>query len=253
MYRRGSDLDVVHANLANLVAAKNKLSSPTPIISVSYLMFAHNEDEFSKFQRQMADLGVDNWYAAPAWLPKGGSINPPKDPRYDMYLLTNDLISKFRSQGGALRPCSWLYYATVINPNGTISPCCGVLSEKSDFGKLDCKEAIVNQFYTDWNGDLYQKARGLFINSDEVKHWAETNLKDLSPDGMALSQKGVSMICAQCPIPHTISIWGEDLKTLFFAFLRETLRCGVSLDYRGFITNIIRTSILCLALCFNAM
>jgi len=250
MYRKGSNLELVHNNLRTLILVKEKLGSPTPIISVQYLVFAHNETEIEEFSKQMGEIGVNSYYLAPAWLPPNGTISMPQDPRYDMYKLVNESISKLRLQGRSLKPCTWLYYTSTINPGGTISACCGVLSESSDFGSLHPTDSPVemgNQFRTEWNGDRYSAARELFSKGAQVERWASKNLRDLGPDGMAFSSKGVPMICAQCPIPHTLELWSQEVLRLYEAFWRLTRQCIKSLDLRGAAVNAIKAFILRLA------
>lgn len=240
MYRRGSNLEMVHKNIRTLNLMKEKLGSPTPIIIVAYHVFAHNEEEIEEFSKQMAELGVNSFTAAAAWLPADGTVSKAKNPRYDMYQAVNNTIAKLRSKGKDLKPCSWLYYASVINPGGTISPCCGVVSERSDFGKLrfdDKSVEVDNQFRAEWNGDKYTAAREMFSAGAGVQRWASGNLQDLQPDGMAFSAKDAPMICSRCPIPHTLEQWSRQVTRIYRRFCRLTWQCVKSLDFQGAAVN----------------
>ncbi len=251
LYRRGSNLDQLHKNLRTLILAREALKSATPIISVSYHVFAHNETEIEEFSKQMSEMGVDTYSAVPAWLPPDGTVSAPKDPQYNMYKAVNASISKLRSKGKNLRPCTWLYYASIINPGGTISPCCGVVSESSDFGKLDAlngSAGISEQFGEQWNGRKYASARELFGGRAEVERWAAKNLRDLDVDGMAFSGKGASMICAQCPIPQTLEQWSRQILRIYRRLCRLTWQCLGSLDLGGAVANATKALILRMAL-----
>ena len=248
-YRRRSDLELVHKNVRTIADYKKKLNSATPEISVAYHVFAHNESEIEEFKKQMPALGVNHFGPSPSWLPPDGSVSKPKDPRYDMYQIANKTISNLRSQGDELKPCGWLYYATVINPGGTISPCCGVASESYDYGELPAKGGAAEmdkEFRAVWKGKKYAASRKLFNRKETLQKWAGKNLRDLQPDGMAFSQLGrtPSLICADCPIPHTLERWTGELAEIYKLYRQETKRCLRKLNLPAAFVNGIKALIL---------
>lgn len=248
-YRKRSDLELVHKNVRAIARYKKELHSTTPEISVTYHVFAHNEAEIEEFKRQMPELGVNHFNASPAWLPPDGTVKKAEDPRYDAYAVANETISELRAQGANLKPCSWLYYASVINPGGTISPCCGVASESSDYGELPAKgdaEAMGSQFRAEWNGKKYTASRKLFKKKETIEKWSEKNLRDLQPDGMAFSQlsRKLPLICANCPIPHTLDRWIPEINYLYALYRHETKRCMLSLNLLGTAVNATKALIL---------
>jgi MoaA/NifB/PqqE/SkfB family radical SAM enzyme len=248
-YRRRSDLELVHKNVRTIADFKKQLNSATPEISVAYHVFAHNESEIEEFKKQMPALGVNHFGPSPSWLPPDGTVLKPKDPRYDMYKIANKTISGLRSQGDELKPCGWLYYATVINPGGTISPCCGVASESYDYGELPAKGGAAEmdkEFRAVWNGKKYAGSRKLFNRKDTMQKWVAKNLRDLQPDGMAFSQlsRKSSLICADCPIPHTLERWTGELEEIFRLYGQETKRCLRKLNLPAALVNGIKTLIL---------
>lgn len=246
-YRRGSNLDLVHKNVRALMRAREALGRPTPVISVSYHVFAHNENEIDEFSAQMAEIGVDSYSAVPAWLPPDGTVSMPKDPRYNMYQAVNRSIAKLRARGERLRPCTWLYYASIVNPGGTISPCCGVVSESSDFGRVDAANGpgdVGEQFRRAWNGRKYSAARELFGTAADAGRWAATNLRDLEVDGMAFSGKDASMICAKCPIPQTLEQWSRQIVRIHRRTCRLAWQCLKTFDLPGAVANAVKALIL---------
>ena len=252
-YRQRSDLDLVHKNVRAIAGFKKQLNSPTPEIAVSYHVFAHNESEIEEFKKQMPALGVDTFGPSPSWLPPDGSVAKAKDPRFDMYRLANEQISALRAQGESLKPCGWLYYASVINPGGTISPCCGVASEAYDYGELPAQGEAADMgdgFRATWNGKKYVASRKLFNKKERLQKWAASNLRDLQPDGMAFSQLSVksSLICANCPIPHTLERWAGELQEIYKLYRTETKRCLRSLNLPAAALNGLKTMILRIAL-----
>jgi MoaA/NifB/PqqE/SkfB family radical SAM enzyme len=254
MYRRGSNLELVHKNVRTLAEIKKRLGMQTPAITVSYHVFAHNEAEIEEFSKQMPELGVNSFNISPSWLPPDNSVSAATDARYNMYEQVNKVITKLHSQKANLKPCSWLYYASVINPNGNISPCCGVASEKSDFGQLPVTNSSVEMregFDNEWNGRKYTASRKLFSDAKRTEKWADKNLHDLHPDGMAFSSIGVPMICAKCPIPHTLEQWCEEVWTLYGLFRSEVKRSVRRLDLLGAVDNAAKAVILRIAAQFQ--
>jgi MoaA/NifB/PqqE/SkfB family radical SAM enzyme len=253
MYRRRSNLELVHKNVRAIAQYKKELKSSTPEISVTYHVFAHNEAEIEEFKRQMPELGVNHFSASPSWLPPDESVLKAKDPQYDAYKLANETISELRSQGTSLKPCGWLYYASVINPGGTISPCCGVVSESSDFGQLPESggpEEMGSQFRAEWNGKKYTASRKLFGKDRAVEKWSEKNLRELEPDGMAFSQinRKLPLICANCPIPHTLERWTQEMQYLYSLYRHATKRSILAFNIPGIAMNATKALILRLAI-----
>jgi len=252
-YRKRSDLALVHKNVRTIADFKEQLNSPTPEILVAYHVFEHNESEIEEFKKQMPALGVNNFGPSPSWLPEDGSVKKPKDPKFDMYRLANEQISGLRAQGEELKPCGWLYYASVVNPGGSISPCCGVASESYDYGELPAPgEAsdLESGFRATWKGKKYVASRKLFAKKETLQKWSANNLRDLKPDGMAFSQlsRKPSLICANCPIPHTLERWTGELQEIYKLYRHETKRCLQSLNLPAATLNGIKTLILRMAL-----
>lgn len=252
-YRKRSDLALVHKNVRTIADFKEQLNSPTPEILVAYHVFEHNESEIDEFQKQMPALGVNSFGPSPSWLPPDGTVRKPKDPKFDMYRLANEQISGLRAQGEELKPCGWLYYASVINPGGSISPCCGVASESYDYGELpehgDASD-MDSGFRATWKGKKYVASRKMFTKKATLEKWSANNLRELHPDGMAFSQlsRKPSLICANCPIPHTLERWTGELQDIYRLYRAETKRCLRKLNLPAAAVSGIKTMILRAAL-----
>jgi len=252
MYRKGSDLRLVHNNIRRLKSAKHMYKSNTPEITVTYHAFLHNEHEIPDFLLQAPSLGVDSYSISAAWIPTDGSVSLPRDPRYNMYRQVNSIISGLRSRGEHVPACSWLYFCSVINPGGSISPCCGVLSERLDFGSIKGEHAgddPYSLFRSTWNGTKYRAARRQFSDPDLRKLWIAKNLRDMTFDGMGFSQLSSKdwLICVNCPIPHTLEQWNTQLESIRSTLFSETLRCIRMHDLPGLLSNGIKTAILLIA------
>jgi MoaA/NifB/PqqE/SkfB family radical SAM enzyme len=57
--RRGGELEVVHANLRTLLAARRERRSRFPLVGVNYVMVNENEGELVPFIEQAHEIGVD--------------------------------------------------------------------------------------------------------------------------------------------------------------------------------------------------
>ena len=232
MYRRGSNLETVHANIRTFLQKGKELGLSTPVVQAAFHVFAHNEGEIDELRKQIAELGIDYGMNA-AWLPPNDSVSKPQDPSFDMHEQVNSMISALRSQGNRLKPCTWLHHVSVFNPGGSISPCCRTTSWKSDFGKLllgNGGPQFHQHFKKIRNGGKFTLARGLF-DRKRVALWTSSNLVDLKSDGMSFSTaQGSPMICAKCPIPHTLEQWSDEVNQIHSAFLIETLRCARTLS-----------------------
>ena len=64
----------------------------------------------------------------------------------------------------------WPWEAVVINPNGSVSPCCSVEEEKDDFGNV-----LLRPFLEIWNNEQYRQARR-YIKDREIKNSQQENI-----------------------------------------------------------------------------
>lgn len=229
-YRRGSNLRVVHENIRKLVRIKKDLKSPTPKLKAIFLIFEHNENEVADFRRQMAEIGVDRCGVTTAWIPpEGEDISKPTNSEFCKEEYLNEKHRELVSEGHRLKPCTWLYYATVINPGGNISPCCSLLSERFDFGKLTSSNIAAEtakRFRTVWNGSKYKAARKLFSNDEAIEKWI-LNLRNRPSEGMVFSQlqSQTPLICMECYIPHTLKEKSKIIHQLHRKFDTHARRC----------------------------
>ncbi|MDQ3804003.1 MAG: radical SAM protein [Acidobacteriota bacterium] len=234
-YRQGSRLPVVLENLRKLAAAKRQLGSISPHIVAEFLVFSHNQHEIPEFERQMDDIGVCTYTQAPL-LPPGDSLEMADGPAFDRYRRHQRTIEALRRKGRSLKPCTWLHYSSIINPGGSISPCCMVSNEASDFGRVTQTKKpaeMGRDFRTQWNGRKYTAARRLF-RRETVARWAAKNLRLREPDGMGLSQarRATPMICAECPIPEDVEVWSDLVSEMYQEFTIATRRALTAFEIR---------------------
>ncbi len=167
-YRVGGDFNRVIDNLKLLLEKKGQFNRIYPYICWQFLVFRHNEHEIEKVKEIGRDLGVDVGITK-AFI--GNSDWIPRNPDYSHYQkeeINNDYTSEhFKRPQEAI--CNWLWEAIVINPNGSVSPCCSVEDEKDDFGNI-----FQQPFREIWDNEKYRMARRYI--RDKIKAKEENNI-----------------------------------------------------------------------------
>ncbi len=159
-YRVRGNIDLVFHNIRDIVAAKQRLGSKTPVIEWQFLVFNHNEHQMEAARELASHLGVDRLRFRSPGLPYNQIDNEelgakwmPTNPAY--WELHPGLL---RKQGYLWdEPCYYLYRSMTVNPGGGIAACCIVYKERQDFGNL-----LNDDLDTIWNNPSYQASRALF-------------------------------------------------------------------------------------------
>lgn len=198
-YRVGGNFDLVVENLHRLIRRKKELGLEFPMIQWRFLVFDHNFGEIDQVQLLAREWGVD-------LLDLYSGVTPP-DPapgavrHHQGRLPDNTFQSEVtewmkRRQDTTLRTylrnhpnceippvgayavpnkCDWLYFSTMLYPDGPVGPCCVVGDDTFDFGKLDKG----GDFSRLWNGEAYKAARTALLHAEEPS----------------------DLICTRCPCP----------------------------------------------------
>ncbi len=167
-YRIGGDFDKVINNIKGILRGKERLGRKYPLIELQFLVMRHNESQIEKMEALAKELGVDRLRIGPVtvnirneedwqWLPLDEKMS-----RYS-YSKKRDKIYSRRKK------CEWLWRSTVINWDGTVSPCCVYEGGKSDFGSLDGK-----RFIEIWNNEHYRHSREVFTRKSKRNNGLET-------------------------------------------------------------------------------
>jgi radical SAM protein with 4Fe4S-binding SPASM domain len=153
-YRVGGDFNKVIDNLKLLIKKKRELKRTNPYITWQFLVFRHNEHEIEEVKRIGSDLGVDHVGISKAfignkdWIPLNGEFS-----HYKIDEINNGYTSEhFKMPQESI--CNWPWEAIAINPNGSVSPCCSVEDESSDFGNV-----FQQPLMKIWNNESYRLAR----------------------------------------------------------------------------------------------
>jgi radical SAM protein with 4Fe4S-binding SPASM domain len=123
VYRQGGKVDVVIEGIRRLTAAKRHLGSRKPTVNLQFIVMRHNQGEIEEMRQLAKDLGVDKLTMKSVQV---GTVEEattflPDDPHYRRYDFSGDHL---RTKGGDRFLCSRLWRGTVINWDGTVSPCC---------------------------------------------------------------------------------------------------------------------------------
>lgn len=154
-YRRRGQLDVVLANVRELMERRRALGSRTPWVEWQFIVMKHNWHEIEAARALADELGVDEFRVIPPGLPFEAS--DPERLKSDWFPPsgTGDGYGDFRGQQRGA--CFYLYRSFVVNPDGGTAPCCVVYGQDNDFG--DITRQAVSEI---WNGEKYRSARSLF-------------------------------------------------------------------------------------------
>lgn len=159
-YQQGCDFELVLSNMEKIVETKKLLNSTTPFVQWRFLVNRYNEHEIEKAFELSRKLKIDKLELGKfrcdmekeifmnreemlknlsAWIPQGEEISE--------YIHVEE-----RDRQNLV--CAFLWLESVIQPNGSVSPCCSIWPEKYDFGTIND-----SPFKVIWNNQKYQNAR----------------------------------------------------------------------------------------------
>jgi MoaA/NifB/PqqE/SkfB family radical SAM enzyme len=159
-YRVRGEIDLVFDNLREIIEAKRRLGSRTPVIEWQFIVFKHNEHEMEAARALAPQIGVDRLRFRAPGLPYNRSDD---EELGDKWMPTNPAYwelnpARLNAQGYLWdEPCYYLYRSMTVNPGGGVAACCIVYKEKQDFGCL-----LHEDLDAVWNNRSYQASRALF-------------------------------------------------------------------------------------------
>jgi pyruvate-formate lyase-activating enzyme len=202
LYRREGSFDRVRANMRLVSEIKSRIGSQTPTIVWQFLVFRHNEHQIEEARALRGSWGADAIRVAPAQMPAvphDAGFEPSSLPQYNLYHPDHPHQLMVREVSSV--PCSWLYGAVALNPDGSLSPCCATASRDDDFAEYPSTGGLAEV----WNTEKYRRARsGRKTDSPPL---ASEPLRDVASrlNGMASGPEmrllPDEIICDRCPIP----------------------------------------------------
>jgi MoaA/NifB/PqqE/SkfB family radical SAM enzyme len=191
-YRVRGNFDLVTKNMRLIQEIKRTLGTKTPKILIGFHVFEHNQGSIDEARRLHKEWGADGIAFSASFVSgqaEDRGIRASSIDRFNLYRAEGLKTSR--------EPCSWLWGAVVANPSGSISPCCGVVDQHSDF-EIDAHgKSLLGDV---WNNALYRRARR---NATQPRSDAGVPVH-LVKDGMQLNSVAEAkngVICDRCPIP----------------------------------------------------
>lgn len=138
-YRVNGSIKKVLEAVKRIKKEKNRQNSKLPFITWQFIVFDHNKHEIRQAKSLVKKWGFDRIVFV--------------ENRGDM---GKELFVKKKSK--VKFKCNFLWRESVINWDGSVSPCCLYYDQKYDFGN-----AFKEGFYQVWNNEKYQQARKLIL------------------------------------------------------------------------------------------
>jgi radical SAM protein with 4Fe4S-binding SPASM domain len=157
-YRVGGDFDRVLDGIRLLVSAKKKLGKKHPVVHLQFIIMKHNEHEIEAARKMSRELGVDRLSL------KTAQVYSDEDAR--TYLPTDESLSRYTYDAPKLatkskikNTCRHLWYSTVVNWDGAVSPCCFDKDVHYGLGHA-AKEQSFDEV---WSGEKYTDFRNAIL------------------------------------------------------------------------------------------
>ncbi len=160
-YRIGGKLKTVWDNIALVSGKRKQLRKSNPKIIWQFLVSKYNEQELPKLEEVKQQLGIDELAIGGIRSDMGREIFTADEQKVESmrkWLPSNEQLSRYdygkKQRKLQKRFCHFLWFVSVINWNGNVSPCCSSYYEKFDFGN-----AFEQGFKPIWNNAQYIAAR----------------------------------------------------------------------------------------------
>jgi len=158
-YRVKGRFELARDNLLRLAAARDRLGRDTEIVW-NYLVFRFNEAEIDAARRFCGDHGIE-FVRREAHVSQ--ALRADFLPTYREGEILEDFFDQqakpFDPATIAARPdqsCGWHYFYSIVNADGSVSPCCAPWESDWDFGFV---EAGGTRFSDIWNSPALQASR----------------------------------------------------------------------------------------------
>ncbi|MBT4138903.1 MAG: radical SAM protein [Candidatus Latescibacteria bacterium] len=158
-YRVGGNFDRVLDGIRLLVEAKKKLKANHPVIHLQFIIMKHNEHEIEAARNLSQELGVDrlSLKTAQVYTEEEAETFLPEDENLSRY---DYGVEKLSTKSKIANTCRHLWYSTVINWDGAVSPCC--FDKDVHYGLGTAGNA--QPFDAVWTGEKYTDFRNAILN-----------------------------------------------------------------------------------------
>ena len=199
-YRRGGNFELCKQNITRLATMRDHLGLHTDIIW-NFLVFSFNEHEIDLAREYCDQNGIifnrrEAFVVDPEWLPSYRREEAHTTKGADL----SDQPDQEEKRVKSSAPCAWHYNYSVVNADGSVSPCCAPWEQAHDFGRVQPGLISFNEI---WNNTMFQKSRAVFANKTDER------LED------------VDTLCMHCPydsdIQNLYSYLDDEVEKQFFS------------------------------------
>lgn len=157
-YRVNGSLDKVLTNVKNIVEAKKRLKSSTPIIRWQFLVMKHNEHEIEQIKKMAKEYEVDQISFKTIQIYTKEDIKfLPDNPKYRRYNISGeDFEIKFKMENR----CRRIWQQPVVNWNGEVAICCFDKDIEFPVGNVKNQSLL-----SIWQGTAFQNMRNAILKN----------------------------------------------------------------------------------------
>ncbi len=157
-YRKQGNFNRVIKSIKAIAEEKKRLKSKNPFIEIQFVVMKHNEHEINKIRKIAREIGVDKVTLKTVSLDVFQSGDKEKMSKF---LPSDENLSRYTKKGNEIErkiknnKCKRLYFSSVINWDGSVSPCCYDPNRKYEIGNM----FKAGSFKKVWNNEKYRKFR----------------------------------------------------------------------------------------------
>ncbi|MFX1394279.1 MAG: radical SAM/SPASM domain-containing protein [Promethearchaeota archaeon] len=170
--QKGSNYERVISNVKKIADYRNLIGVNHPKLQWRFVVTRFNENEVNKAYRISREVGFDAFELIKLKCDMGNELlwnARAQLLNIESYLPHDERLSKYNYDTGEKEVvknnyCDWLWLSSVINWNGSVSPCPLVWDESFDFGNI-----LETPFKKIWNGKKYQLARKIIRSNKFIE------------------------------------------------------------------------------------
>lgn len=158
-YRRKGRFELARDNLVRLARTRDRLGAHTQIVW-NFLIFRTNEHEVEAARNFCHDQGIE-------FVPRNSAVTAALREEFLPSARAGEVLEGFAEHcarpfeaeaidSRSLQSCAWHYFYSVINADGSVSPCCAPWESDWDYGQIIPGETRFSQI---WNGEAIRAGR----------------------------------------------------------------------------------------------
>lgn len=173
-YRVAGDFRLAKSNLLTLAKIRDKNNVDVDIVW-NYLVFKFNEHEILHAKQFCADHGIE-------FVVRDAALSENLRSDFLPSYRSGECLDGFFEQraqpftptlvtGRPALSCAWHYFYSIVNADGSVSPCCAPWESDFDFGSIKLGSS---SFLSIWNGDMFRAARSDVAGHKLLNHLEST-------------------------------------------------------------------------------